>query len=271
MSKSGGISPSVQQQEVDIAKQQEGIAQSANQRAGELFKSSFPGFQQAENYYQTLASGDPEAIARAIAPATQQINQQSQAAAQRIEQDSPRGGEKNLALEENQITRGAQIGNLASQSYLSAFQNLAGLAGQGVGESTSQTGAATAAGNAAGNQYSNIANQQAEAKATNLGFYSSLAGAGAEMAAICWVAEALWGVHSIRTAMVRWYFMEILRTHWLGRYAYALYWKYGRSLARLIQRKPLIRWVTGLLFDLIYECAQRHIGRSEYAGSSATA
>lgn len=271
MSKSGGISHDVQQQEVDIAKQQEGIAQSANQRAGQLFQASFPGFEEAENYYKTLASGDPAAIARAIAPAAQQINQQSQAAAQRIEQDSPRGGEKNLALEENQITRGAQVGNLASQSYLSAFQNLAGLAGQGVGESTSQTGAATAAGNAAGNQYSNIANQQAEAKATNLGFYSSLAGSAAEMAAVCWVAIALWGAHNIRTAMVRWYFMEVLQTHWLGRYAYMLYRKYGRSLAKLIEQEPVIRWGVALLFNGIYRRAQRHLGRSEYAGSPATA
>lgn len=182
-SKSGGISQSTQDAEVAVAQGELGISQQANARAGQLFQASFPGFQESENYYQQLASGDPAAIARAIAPATQQINQQAQGTAQRITQDVPRGGAQNLALAENQINKGAQIGQAATQGYLSSFQNLAGLAGQGVGESTASTGAAIGGLSAAGNQYSNIAQQQAEGKASQLGFITSLAGSAAEAGA----------------------------------------------------------------------------------------
>lgn len=259
MGKSGGISQSTQDAELGIAQQQTDIAKEASGRAGQLFSASFPGFQQAESYYQTLASGDPTAIARSIAPATQQIDAQSQATKQRIEQDSPRGGVKNLALEENEINKGAQVGNLATQSYLSSFQNLAGLAGQGVGQSTGLTSTAINGLSAAGNQYSNVAQQQAEGKASQLGFISSLAGSGASLAALCWIAEAIWGVDDLNTYLVRSYFMTRLQYHRQGKYAYRMYQRYGERTARRMKTSPVLRWVMTRIFNRVLKRAERSI------------
>jgi len=139
--------------------------------------------QEAENYYQQLATGDPGAISRAIAPATSQITKQTASAEKRISEDMPRGGTKNLAMEEAEINKGAQVSNLATQSYLSSFQNLANLGTSGISESTSLLGTSIGGLSAAGTQYSNIAQQQSEGKSNSLGFWGSLAGSGAEVAA----------------------------------------------------------------------------------------
>lgn len=266
MGKSGGISQSTQDAEVGIAQQDVGIAQQQQANSQQEFNASFPGFQQAENYYSKLATGDPAAISRAIAPAAQQIDAQSTATAQRIEQDSPRGGAKNLALEENQINKGAQVGQLASQGYLSSFQNLAGLAGQGVGESISSSGTAISGLSAGGNQYSNVAQQQAEGKASQLGFISSLAGSGAELAGLCWIAVALWGENDLRTIVVRYYFNYILADHWFGKYVCALYRKYGTDIAHKVE--TLERWHKFFekVFTRIYLRAERVIPQSELKG-----
>ena len=65
-----------------------------------LFNMALPGLEQSEAYYGKLASGDPNALARANAPAVQAITQASNSAKKNIVQDQPRGGERNLALEE---------------------------------------------------------------------------------------------------------------------------------------------------------------------------
>lgn len=252
MGKSGGISQKTQDAEVGIAQQQTDIAKTQSERSGELFSAAFPGFQQSENYYQTLASGDPAAISRAIAPATQQINAQAQGNKKRIEEDAPRGGEKNLALAENEINKGAMIGETATKSFLDSFKSLAGLAGQGIGESTSSAGTAISGLSAAGNQYSNIAQQQAEGKASQLGFISSLAGSATSMAAMCWIAIELWGEDDLRTKVVRYFFNEVLMRSWWGRIACGLYRRYGQRVAKHIQTSPKSRAFFTKLFEWIY-------------------
>src|SRR5690349_620589 len=114
---SSGVSPEVQQGELNNQSALVGIAKEQNQRAGQLFDTSFPGFQTAENFYGSLSTGDPYAITRAIAPATQQITQQADAAKANILRTGPPGGEKNLALEQVDVNRGAQVGNVASSAY----------------------------------------------------------------------------------------------------------------------------------------------------------
>jgi len=147
-----------------------------------LFNLALPGLEQAETYYSKVASGDPAALARANAPAIQQITEQSNAAKKNILQDNPRGGERNLALEEADITKGAQISNLTTGSYLGSFGSLAGLGGQNVSQGTAATSTGLQGLNAAANQYGNLQQLQNEQKATSLGFISSLAGAGAGIA-----------------------------------------------------------------------------------------
>jgi hypothetical protein len=182
--KGGGVSQSVQQGELNNQNALVTLAQQQNQRAGQLFDASFPGFQKAEDFYGTLSTGDPYAIARAIAPATQQITAASDSAKANILRNAPNGGEKNLALEQVEVNRGAQVGSTASSGYLNSFNALAQLAGQGVNESISSAGTAVSGYNAGNQALGQLGNQQlqaqqigAEEKGSTFGALSSLGGA----------------------------------------------------------------------------------------------
>jgi hypothetical protein len=148
----------------------------------QLFNMALPGLQQSESYYGKLASGDPNALARANAPAVQAITKASDSTAKNIVQDNPRGGERNLALEENQINKGAQVGQLETGSYTSSFGSLAGLGGQNVGQGTSASATGLQGMNAAANQYGNIQQINAQNKSQTMGEYSELAGTAAAFA-----------------------------------------------------------------------------------------
>lgn len=156
-------------------------AQSA-QEGSTLFNMALPGLEQSESYYGKLASGDPMALARANAPAIQSITANANSAKKNIMQDAPRGGERNLALEEGDLSTGAQISQLTTGSYTGAFGSLAGLGGQNVSQGTAATGTGLQGMNAAANQYGQLQQLNNEQKATSLGFASSLLGTGAEAA-----------------------------------------------------------------------------------------
>jgi hypothetical protein len=153
-----------------------GIAQQQMGQSTQLFNSAFPGFQSAENFYGALSSGDPTAIARAIAPATQQINQATVGAKQNIMNNDPSGGEKNLALEQANVSQGAQVGSTASQGYLNSFNALAKLAGQGVGESQSGANVAQSAYGTSNTGNYNAGQLGIQQKGATLGALGGLAG-----------------------------------------------------------------------------------------------
>jgi hypothetical protein len=156
-------------------------AQSA-QEGSTLFNLALPGLQQATSYYGKLASGDPNALARANAPAIQQITGQSNEQLKNIMQNAPRGGARDLALSEADLSKGAQISNLTTGSYTNAFGSLAGLGGQNVSQGNQATSSGLQGLNAAANQYGNLQQLNNEQKSTMLGFGASLAGAGASVA-----------------------------------------------------------------------------------------
>ena len=179
----GGPSQSTINAQNQIAQEQASTAASANQRSQQLYDITSPGIQTAEKYYQTLASGNPQAIYQAIAPAATQVSAASDAAKKNIEATMPRGGEKLLAMEQADIAKSSQIGNLITQSYTSSFPALANLGGQGVGLSINQMSNAIAALGGASNTYGNVAQEQSAGKAATMGFLGSLAGAGGEIGA----------------------------------------------------------------------------------------
>src|SRR5271168_1479695 len=156
----------------------------ATQSAGQsqsLYNLAFPGMQQAEQMSQTLASGDPYAIAQAIAPATQQVAQATQGAQQNIMQNAPSGGEKNLALEQANLQQGAQVGNLASQGYLNSFNNLAQMGQSGIGLSQGAMGNATGSLNSANSALNQMGQMGAQQKGSTLGAIGGLVGSGASL------------------------------------------------------------------------------------------
>jgi hypothetical protein len=182
LGKPSGEDQQLQAAQANLANIMSSTGQQSAQEGSTLFNLALPGLQEATKYYGTLASGDPAALARANAPAIQQITGASNSAKQNIVQDNPRGGERNLALEEADISKGAQISNLTTGSYTNAFGSLAGLGGQNVSQGTAATGTGLQGLNSAANQYGNLQQLNNQQKATQLGFASSLAGAGASIA-----------------------------------------------------------------------------------------
>lgn len=162
------------------------IAQQQNKNSQQLYGATEPGLAEAESFYQSLASGDPGAIMRATAPAAQQINQATAGAKKNILENAPSGGEKNLALEMADVNKGAQIGGIASQSFLNAPNALSQLAGQGVGESISAAGTGISGLSAGSSSLASLGglqinNQQLkdQEKGSTLGALGSLGEAGA--------------------------------------------------------------------------------------------
>jgi len=150
------------------------IAQQQAGNADQLYQAAFPGFQSAENFYSTIATGDPGKIATAIAPATQQIQTASDQAKANILRTGPAGGEKNLALEQVDVNQGAEVGKAASGSYLNSFNALAQLSGQGVGESTAAAGTGISGYNSANSGLGALGQQQIQQKGAQLGALTSL-------------------------------------------------------------------------------------------------
>ena len=166
------------------------IALQQNANAQQLYSLTEPGLSTAEQFYQTLATGDPSQIFRSISPAAGQIAAQSQGAISNIMSSAPPGGEKNLAIEEAIANRGSTIGSLGAQSYLQAPTMLTQLAGQGLNESQAAANAATTGYGSASTSLGNlgqlqIQNQElaVEQKGQALGTFGSLASSGAELGA----------------------------------------------------------------------------------------
>jgi hypothetical protein len=154
--KSGGASN--QQLETSQVSSMDALTALATQQGNNsqtLFNMGLPGLEQSNQFYESLASGDPTKIAQVIAPATQQVSQAATGAKQNIMSEAPAGGEKNLALENVNVAQGAEVGKLASHGYTSAFPALAQLGGGQIGQSQSAAGAAmggyTGASSIAGN------------------------------------------------------------------------------------------------------------------------
>ena len=173
---------SLQAAQTGLAQQMSATGAQSAAEGSQLFNLALPGLEQSESYYGKLASGDPAALARANAPAIQQITGATNTAKKNIVQDNPRGGERNLALEEADINKGAQISQLTTGSYTGAFPSLAQLGGQNVSQGTSATSTGLQGMNSAANQYGQLQQINNEQKSTMLGFAGSLAGAGATLA-----------------------------------------------------------------------------------------
>lgn len=182
MGKPSGEDSQLQASQANLANLMSATGAQSAQEGGTLFNLGLPGLQKSESYYGKLASGDPNALARANAPAIQQITGQSDQQLKNIMQNAPRGGARDLAISDADLSKGAQISNLTTGSYTSAFPSLAQLGGQNVSQGNQATATGGQAMNAAANQYGQLQQLNNDQKATQLGLFSSLAGAGASVA-----------------------------------------------------------------------------------------
>jgi hypothetical protein len=135
---------------------------------------AMPGYAAATDFYTALSSGDPYAIARATAPANQAITAASTGAKQNILSNAPAGGEKNLALENVDVSQGAQVGKTASQGYLNSFNALGQLSQQGISASQGASGQAMSGYGAATQGFGQVSEQALQQKGQTLGAYGGL-------------------------------------------------------------------------------------------------
>jgi hypothetical protein len=151
-----GKGPKVPQQAIDAN------VNLQNTEAGLLKNYSniaLPGLNTASNYWTSLLQGGPSAQA-ATAPYAQTIAQQTAANQKNIQNTLPAGGEKNLALAQNQTGMGQSIANLYQGLGPQAAQQLQALSLGSAGAGTGSGGVSAGAG--ASNL--NLAGQQANAK-----------------------------------------------------------------------------------------------------------
>jgi len=81
------------------------------------------------------------------------------------------------------------------------------------------------------------------------GVGSVTGGGGGAAAAMCWVADALYGVDDMRTHLARWYVNTILPKTLAGRAFRAVYRRVGPTVAKLIPHSPALRALLSPLFD----------------------
>jgi hypothetical protein len=114
-----------------------------------------PAAHQVESYWQGMLAGGPAAQA-ATAPFAQTIAQQTAQNQKNIQNTLPAGGEKNLALAQNQTQQGASIANLyqgLGPTAATQLQNLAlGTAGAGTGSGAVSSSTGASLGNLAASQ-----------------------------------------------------------------------------------------------------------------------
>lgn len=179
----GGPSGSTIDKQNQIAQGQLDLAKSQQAKSEEVLGVVEPGLKTAESYYAKLASGDAGEIMSAIAPGIAGITSATEGAKQSIRTTMPRGGAQDLALEEADISKAGQVGNLKVQSYTSSFPALASLFSGGAGISVNQIANAIASAQGASSTVGAIGQEQAQGKATTMGFLGSLAGAAGMAAA----------------------------------------------------------------------------------------
>jgi hypothetical protein len=176
----GGLNQTEQTQNT-IAQGQLDLANKQQQESEATLGVVKPGLSIAEKYYQSLSSGDPNAIMAAIGPAVGQIGSQTEQAKKQITEGTPRGGAQDLALAEADISKAGQVGNLETQAYTGSFPALASLFQGGAGISINQIANAIASAQGASTTTAAVGQEQASAKASTMGMIGSIAG-GAGMA-----------------------------------------------------------------------------------------
>lgn len=173
----GGPSQQVQQGQINAANATANLENTLAGEAGQVYSTTEPGLQTAENYYSQIASGNPQAIQSAIAPSLSSIEQSTNTAKQQAMETLPAGGALQEALATAPIQEAGQIGSLVSQTYAGSFPALENMAQTGIAASTGESSAATNAAATSASAYGNVAEEEAQGKATTMGLLGSLAGA----------------------------------------------------------------------------------------------
>lgn len=210
----------------------------------------------AESFYTSLASGDPTKIQQASAPATEAIAKNFENEKKAIGNEMPRGGARDLALQEADISKAGAIGGTEANAFLGSFPALASLAGQGVGLSINEVTQALSALGGASSSNQAFGQMQGTGKAQTLGFLGGLgqsAAVGAGTAIGCWIAESVYGKNSLHTVRLRVWLNQVYGKTRTGRVVMWFYLRFGKFVARQVEKRSWVR----RLFTRVFTYADR--------------
>lgn len=205
-----------------------------------------------ESFYKSLASGDPAAVQKATAPATEKIASSYEQSKKSISENMPRGGARDLALQEADISKAGQIGGTKASAVLGAFPALASIAEGGIGLSINEVTQALSAFSGATTSNQVSSNMEGAGKAETLGFLGSLgqsAATGAGLAVGCWVAEALWGRNDLRTVRLRAWLNGSCKKPVRVQIVYFFYRHFGEYVAQQVEAHNSVRRAVTPLFN----------------------
>jgi len=245
------------QQQLDLQKQQMAFG------TGLINKGISEAWQPSANYWNVLLKGDPTAVAQATGPYQDLIRQNAATTEQGIQSSAPLGGERNLALAQNQIQASNNTARLYAGMQPTAAAALGQLAGLPVQSGVGVTGQAAPNVSSAGKAFQNSA-QAGNAKGGQLG--NSLGqliargqnkgsgkGSGNPTApgdpSICWIAQALYGDDDPRVNAIRAYLLGPFSQSLHGRMIVELYRRTGQRIAALARRYSFIAAALRPLFD----------------------
>lgn len=129
------------------------------------------------SFLQSIIGGNSTTTQQAIAPALGTITNQTVKNRENIYDTTAPGAGRDVLLGQNKLNQGAQVASTTNNAFLSAFPELAQLAGANTNAGLGLTGAGITSLSNAGSTTGSVLNSQEQQKASTLSIFGDLAGA----------------------------------------------------------------------------------------------
>lgn len=255
---------------MQTAQSQSALSQEQIQLGRDVFGQSQQELQRSHTLQQPLIdfyqgildagkTGDYSSIISAGGVPLKQTAQGAETAKANIMNSVPEGAGRDYALANLERGKQDSISSIINQIYMGAAPALANIGSgaaqvglQELGGSISSLGGASSSLSGASSSYGNIANQQAQGKATTMGFLGNLAGAAGTAfgGKPCWIAEAIYGVDDPRTHAARAWLIGPFSDVWYGRLVVQIYCVFGKHVAAVVRRSRILKATFKPLFDM---------------------
>lgn len=248
-----GPSASVEAAQSNLANQQLGIAEQQNNQSQAAYQKMQTEEAPAIGLYTALTQGSPTAAMTASAPLIAPITQGYNASQESIFNSTAPGAGRDYALSQLNVQKNANISNVFSNTTASAFDKLANIgAGQG-SFSLASVGASLSGLTGSATTQNQLGQEQAASKAATMGFLGDIVSGASGVASAgitkCWIAEAIYGKHDVRTHIVRQYLNGPFSETAIGSMVMDLYLVFGERIAAVARRSSLLRGLLKPLFD----------------------
>jgi len=163
--------------ERETARKQSDVADKMAALAQQGFDKQTKYEQPIADLFQKIIGGSRDLSAQATAPAVSNISKQYQQAKENILEQTPAGAGRDYALASAQTAKGDAVSKYLNDTWMNAFGGLANLGKENAQVALQQTGAGLRGNEGAASMIGNVMQQDAQGKATTMGFFGQLAGA----------------------------------------------------------------------------------------------